>query len=135
MATVARDQKQPLRDNARTLLGQINEQRQPFTRADAEAIRSPTIFIGGANAPGALPVVLRALAAHVPDARTVIMPGTTHFMFGQAPQGFCARSWISWQRPDYRTGSTAMISSTRSGIGRVPSTCRTWQVSVSSHFK
>ena len=51
---------------------------------------TPTIFIGGANTPGALPVVLRALAAHVPDARTVIMPGTTHFMFGQAPQGFCA---------------------------------------------
>jgi pimeloyl-ACP methyl ester carboxylesterase len=82
-------EKQPLRDNARTLLGQINEQRQPYTRADAEAIRSPTLFIGGANTPGALPVVLRALAAHVPEARTVIMPGTTHFMFGQNPQGFC----------------------------------------------
>jgi pimeloyl-ACP methyl ester carboxylesterase len=83
-------EKQPLRDNARTLLGQINEQRQPFTRADAEAIRSPTLLIGGANTPGFLPVVLRALAAHVPDARVVIMPGTTHFMFGQDPEGFCA---------------------------------------------
>ena len=82
-------EKQPLRDNARTLLGQINEQRPPYTRADAEAIRSPTLFIGGANTPGALPVVLRALAAHVPEARTVIMPSTTHFMFGQNPQGFC----------------------------------------------
>ncbi len=83
-------EKQPLRDNARTLLGQINEQRQPYARADAEAIRSPTLFIGGANTPGTLPVVLRALAAHVPDARVVIMPDTTHFMFGQDPGGFCA---------------------------------------------
>jgi pimeloyl-ACP methyl ester carboxylesterase len=83
-------EKQPLRDNARTLLGQINEQRQPFTRADAEAIRSPTLFIGGANTPGALPVVLRALAAHVADARVAILPNATHFMFGQDPGGFCA---------------------------------------------
>jgi pimeloyl-ACP methyl ester carboxylesterase len=37
-----------------------------------------------------LPVVLRALVAHVPDARVVIMPGTTHFMFGQDPEAFCA---------------------------------------------
>jgi pimeloyl-ACP methyl ester carboxylesterase len=64
-------EKQPLRDNARTLLGQINEQRPPYARSDAVSI------------------VLRALAAHVPDARVVIMPGTTHFMFGQDPQGFC----------------------------------------------
>jgi pimeloyl-ACP methyl ester carboxylesterase len=83
-------EKQPLRDNARTLLGQINEQRQPFTRADAEAIRAPTLFVGGANTPGSLPVVLRALAAHVPDARVAILPDTTHFMFGQDPGGFCA---------------------------------------------
>jgi pimeloyl-ACP methyl ester carboxylesterase len=83
-------EKQPLRDNARTLLGQINEQRQPFTRADAEAIHAPTLFIGGANTPGSLPVVLRALAAHVSNARVVVLPDTTHFMFGQDPGGFCA---------------------------------------------
>jgi pimeloyl-ACP methyl ester carboxylesterase len=82
--------KQEVRDNACTLLGQINEQRQPYARADAEAIRAPTLFIGGANTPGALPVVLRALAAHVPDARTVMLPNTTHFMLEQDPVGFSA---------------------------------------------
>ncbi len=35
-----------------TLLGQVNEQRQPFTRADAEAIRVPTLFVGGARHAG-----------------------------------------------------------------------------------
>jgi len=49
---------------------------------------SPTLFIGGANTPGALPVVLRALAARVPDSRVVILPNTTHFMLEQDPMGF-----------------------------------------------
>ena len=39
--------KQELRDNACTLLGQVNEQRQPYSRGDAESIRVPTLFIGG----------------------------------------------------------------------------------------
>ncbi len=34
--------RQTWRDNARTLIGQADERRQPFTRADAEAIRVPT---------------------------------------------------------------------------------------------
>jgi pimeloyl-ACP methyl ester carboxylesterase len=82
-------EKQELRDNARTLLGQINEQRQPFTRADAEAIRVPTLFVGGEKTPGSLPVVLRALSAHVPGAQVAIIPNTAHFMFGQDPVRFC----------------------------------------------
>src|SRR6202000_418148 len=39
--------KQGLRDNATTLIGQIRENRPPFSRADAEAIKMPTLFIGG----------------------------------------------------------------------------------------
>jgi pimeloyl-ACP methyl ester carboxylesterase len=82
--------RQTWRDNARTLLGQINEQRQPFSRADAEAIRTPTLLIGGADTKGRLPTVLRALAAHIPDARAELIPGATHFMFEQDPVRFCA---------------------------------------------
>ena len=82
--------KQELRDNAQTLCGQADEQRQPFSRADAEAIRSPTLFIGGANTPGKLPVVLRALAAHVSDARVALIPHATHVMFEQDPVRFSA---------------------------------------------
>ncbi|HUH84595.1 MAG TPA: alpha/beta hydrolase [Stellaceae bacterium] len=77
-------------DNARTLLGQINEQRQPYTRADAESIRVPTLFIGGENTPGSLPIVLRALAAHVPGARIAMIPNATHMMFEQDPTRFSA---------------------------------------------
>jgi pimeloyl-ACP methyl ester carboxylesterase len=33
--------------------------------------------------------VLHTLAAHVPNSKTVLIPGTTHPMFEQAPQKFC----------------------------------------------
>ncbi len=81
--------KQELRDNAYTLLGQIRDNRPPFSKADAEAIKTPTLFIGSANSKGALPQVLHTLAAHVKGSKTAIIPGTTHPMFEQAPQKFC----------------------------------------------
>ena len=81
--------KQLLRDNAMTLLGQTGDRRPPFSLADAEAIKTPTLFIGGANTKGALPQVLQTLAAHVSHAKTAMIPGATHPMFEQAPQKFC----------------------------------------------
>ena len=80
--------KQPLRDNATTLIGQVRENRTFFSKADAESIKMPTLFIGGANTKGLLPKVLHTLAAHVPDARTEMIPGATHPMFEQAPQKY-----------------------------------------------
>ena len=50
--------KQLLRDNATTLIGQMRDQRPPFSKSDAEAIKTPTLFIGGANTKGTLPQVL-----------------------------------------------------------------------------
>lgn len=81
--------RQELRDNARTLLGQVNENRQPFSKADAEAIRVPMLFIGGGASRDQMLTVLRALAEHVPGARTAIIPNTTHVMFEQDPVRFC----------------------------------------------
>jgi pimeloyl-ACP methyl ester carboxylesterase len=81
--------KQELRDNAFTLLGQTRDKRPPFSKADAEAIKTPTLFIGGANTRGALPHVLHTLAARVRGAKTAMIPNTTHPMFEQAPQKFC----------------------------------------------
>ena len=81
--------KQGRRDNAYTLIGQVNEQRRPFTRADAQAIRTTTLLIGGGKTPGMLPVVLKALAGAIPGAASAIIPDTTHVMFDQAPQRFC----------------------------------------------
>jgi pimeloyl-ACP methyl ester carboxylesterase len=80
--------RQQLRDNAFTLVGQVRDKRPPYSRLDAEQIRMPTLFIGGADTRGSLPVVLRALAAHVPDSRTATIAGTSHWMFEQAPQKF-----------------------------------------------
>jgi pimeloyl-ACP methyl ester carboxylesterase len=81
--------KQLLRDNATTLIGQTRDKRPPFARTDAEAIKTPTLFIGGANTKGTLPQVLHTLAAHVKGSRTEMIPNTTHPMFEQAPQKYC----------------------------------------------
>ncbi len=81
--------RQQLRDNAHTLIGQLGENRQPYSRRDAEQIALPTLFIGGADTKGALPAVLRALAAHVPGAKTATISGARHWMFEQAPQEYC----------------------------------------------
>ncbi|MCP4617639.1 MAG: alpha/beta hydrolase [Bradyrhizobium sp.] len=80
--------KQQLRDNVFTLLGQAGEGRKPFTRAQAESIRTPTLFIGGGNTTGSLAAVHRALARHVADARTEMIEGARHWMFDAAPQEF-----------------------------------------------
>lgn len=80
--------KQNLRDNATTLIGQVRDNRPPFSKADAEQIKMPTLFILGARTKGLLPKVLHALAAHVPCAKTAIIPNATHPMFEQAPQKF-----------------------------------------------
>jgi len=81
--------KQLLRDNAATLIGQTRDQRPPFSKADAEAIKTPTLFIGGAKTRGTLPLVLHALAAHVKGSRTEMIAGATHPMFEQQPQKYC----------------------------------------------
>jgi pimeloyl-ACP methyl ester carboxylesterase len=81
--------KQLLRDNAYTLIGQVGENRQPYSRHDATSIGTPTLLVGGTDTRGSLPAVLRALAAHVPGARTAMISGAGHWMFEQAPQKYC----------------------------------------------
>ena len=51
--------KQPLRDNAYTLIGQVRDNRPGFSKADAESILMPTLFVGGAKTKGLLPKVLQ----------------------------------------------------------------------------
>ena len=81
--------KQQLRDNVFTLIGQIHESRQPFSKADAQSIKTPTLFIGGAETRGLLPAITRALCPEIPGARAAMIPGAGHWMFEQAPQEFC----------------------------------------------
>jgi len=77
-------------DNAYTLIAQVNEGRQPFTKLQAEALTVPTLFVGGADTPGMLPIVLRALAANVPGAKLAMISDAGHSMFRQQPKAFCA---------------------------------------------
>jgi esterase len=81
--------KQQLRDNVFTLIGQVKEDRKPYTRAEAQSITTPTLFVGGADTKGSLAAVLRTLAPQVPDARTAMIAGAGHWMFEQAPEQFC----------------------------------------------
>jgi pimeloyl-ACP methyl ester carboxylesterase len=80
--------RQQLRDNVFTLLGQVNEKRAPYSKADVQAIRTPTLFIGGGASKGSLPALLPILAAEVPGARTAVIPGARHWMFDHAPREF-----------------------------------------------
>jgi esterase len=81
--------KQQLRDNAFTLVGQVHEARRPYSLADAQSIRTPTLFIGGAETKGSLATVHRALAPHVAGSQTAMIANARHWMFEQAPQDYC----------------------------------------------
>jgi pimeloyl-ACP methyl ester carboxylesterase len=88
-ARLAAAPKQQLRDNAFTLIGQVGENRKPYAKTEAQSIRTPTLFIGGSDTRGSLAAVHRALAPHVPGARTAMIADAGHWMFEQAPQEYC----------------------------------------------
>lgn len=81
--------RQMREDNAYSWLAQVNEGRQPFTKAQAETLSVPTLFVGGANTPGMLAVIVRTLPNHVPNAKLAIIPDAGHGMFHQQPVAFC----------------------------------------------
>ena len=80
--------KQQLRDNAYTLIGQVGEKRRPFSRSEAESIRTPTLLIGGGDPQGSLAQIWRVLAQHIPGASTAVIPGARHWIFDSAPQEY-----------------------------------------------
>jgi esterase len=88
-ARLAEPARQQMRDNAFTLIGQTHEGRKPYSRSDAESIRTPTLFIGGAETRGGLAANHRALAPHVAGAKTAMIAGARHWMFDHAPQAYC----------------------------------------------
>jgi esterase len=81
--------RQQLRDNIFTLLGQQHEARKPYSKADALAIRTPTLLIGGADTSGALSTMWRVLAQHIAGARTAVIPNAKHWMFENDPEAYC----------------------------------------------
>lgn len=79
--------KQQMCDNAATLTGQVHEKRKCFTRADAMAIRAPTLFIGGGGETARRR--LNLIASYVSDSRVVHILEGGHWMFDKAPLEFC----------------------------------------------
>jgi esterase len=96
------------RDNARTLLGQINEGRQRYSRASAAAIGCPTLLVGGAMTRAAFVTVLDGLELAIPDCRRVTIPDAGHPMSIENPRAFNA-SVIAFLREGLplRDGSAA----------------------------
>ena len=80
--------KQQLRDNVFTFLGQAHEAREPYSKADALAIKTPTLLIGGADTTGSLSVMWRVLSEHIVGAKTAVIPHAKHWMFEQDPECF-----------------------------------------------
>jgi pimeloyl-ACP methyl ester carboxylesterase len=73
------------RDNARTLLGQVAEQRAPYARTAAAAIAAPTLLLNGAETQPAFVTIVEALLGAIPDARRVVIPGATHGLLAEQP--------------------------------------------------
>ena len=82
------DRKQRMRDNARTLLGQIKEQRAPFSRADAEAIRAPTLLMAGERSPESFHRILDGLESALKDVRRAVIPDASHGSNVDNPEAF-----------------------------------------------
>lgn len=76
------------RDNAGTLLGQIDERRPPFARLDAEAVRAPTLLIGGERTAAPFPGILDALEGSIGGAVRATIPDAGHMMSDQEPEAF-----------------------------------------------
>ena len=62
--------KQMVRDNARTLIGQVAEPRTPLPIDALGALHVPVLLMAGAHSPAPYPEVLNALAAAMPEANT-----------------------------------------------------------------
>lgn len=76
------------RDNARTLLGQMHEQRKAYSRAAAEAVRAPTLLIRGEISQPQFGRIVAALALYMPDTRQAVVPQATHGLNHDNPAVF-----------------------------------------------
>jgi pimeloyl-ACP methyl ester carboxylesterase len=82
--------RQVTRDNAYTLIGQIKDKRAPITKADAVAIRMPTLLIGGEKTPPPFPQILDVLDRVLPNCQRVTIREASHMMNVEQPEQFNA---------------------------------------------
>lgn len=86
----AEERKAMNRDNAATLLGQIDERRRPYSRAAAEAIRTPTLLVGGEKTLPGFIANLDALEKTIRGAERATIPNAAHAMSQDNPAAFNA---------------------------------------------
>jgi len=80
--------RQYRRDNAQTLIGQIKESRAPFARADAEAIRAPTLLLAGERSPASFHRILDGLETAIRDVRRAVISNASHSSNVDNPTAF-----------------------------------------------
>lgn len=78
------------RANARTLLGQRNEQRRPYSRASAATIRLPTLFLYGADTRPNFIANVEALSGAIAGSKIAAISNATHGLTYENPTDFNA---------------------------------------------
>lgn len=78
------------RANARTMLGQRDEQRRPYSRAGAAGIGVPTLFLQGAQTQPAFVRNVQALSGAIAGSKVVVIPRATHGLPYENPADFNA---------------------------------------------
>jgi len=78
------------RDNARSLIGQGQEGRIPYTRAAAEALRPRTLLLDGAVTEAPFRRVADGLAESIPAVTRLTLPNATHLLNWDDAAGFNA---------------------------------------------
>jgi pimeloyl-ACP methyl ester carboxylesterase len=76
------------RANARTLLGQRHEERRPYSRAAAASIRTPTLFLYGANTLPNFVANVQALSGAIAGSKVAVIPDATHGLPYENPRDF-----------------------------------------------
>jgi len=82
--------KEVNRDNARTLLGQANENRKPYSRTEAEGIALRTLLVGGDQSQPQFGRILDALEGAMPNATRVTIRNAAHSVQADNPKDFNA---------------------------------------------
>lgn len=82
--------RQRHRENARSMLGQAHENRKPYSRAAAQAIKARTLLLNGGDTPASFVANVEALLPAIPSATRVVIPRTTHDLSNEDPATFNA---------------------------------------------
>jgi pimeloyl-ACP methyl ester carboxylesterase len=78
------------RANARTMLGQRSEQRRPYSRTTVGTIRTPTLFLYGAQTRLNFVANVEALSGAITGSKVVVIRNATHGLPYENPSDFNA---------------------------------------------